>query len=169
MECAARGSNDDGWVIVSERITTTLADDRAPGTRWPTYEVAAAHKVQAARIEMVEQPLSINSPSVPEAAAPVEWKAGGGSWDWQATLNAEQLTKGYHSDLAIRAGDGEEDLSSGMSEGDMDEIGDNPERPEHGSEKAGVLRGLLLEFATEAERIKGNTHGADARQARWNK
>ncbi len=66
----------------------------------------------------------------------------GGSWDWRTTLKAEQLTTGYHADLAIRKDDVEEDvdvdvdLSSGMSEGDLGEIGDSPERPEHGNEQA---------------------------------
>ncbi len=74
---AARGSNDDGWTSVTPSITKTLSDDRQLRTRWPTYEVEAAHQTKAARIgiDMVEQPLSRSHSAPPEEAAKGgEWK-----------------------------------------------------------------------------------------------
>ncbi len=122
----ARGSNVDGWTAVtpsSTSITTALADDREL-RRWPAYEVEAAHYTKAARIGigMVEQPLSRPQPALrQEAAKEGEWKAGGCWEKWEIKLKAERQAKGYHSDLAIRNDDGEEDddvdLSSGMSDG----------------------------------------------------
>ena len=61
------------------------------------------------------------------------------------------------------------ELSSVRSEGDVEDTGDNPERPAHGNEEARKLRMLLLEFTTEAEKIKGRVYGAEAVEKRWNK
>ena len=73
--------------------------------------------------------------------------------------------------MAIRVDPVDVDMATFLdeSEGDVESTGDNQARPAHGNVEARRLRKLLLEFATEAERIKGEIYGAAAVADRWNK
>ncbi len=120
----------------SMTITKALADDR-----WPAYEVEAANKTRKLRVSASAWWSSRSRDRSPRHGRrrrrEGSGRQAGGSWeDWEIKLRAEQQTKGYHADLAIGNGEGEEeddvDLSSGMSEGGFEDIGDNLERPDHG-------------------------------------
>ena len=76
----------------------------------------------------------------------------------------DQRGPGYHADAAIS-----DEYLDGMSEGDMDDVGNNPSRPAAGNEHARVLREKLRAFVTEAEKIKGRVYGEAANEARWNR